>query len=106
MTNNEHHNGTERYAVHTKYDANTTNGLNGYEIILVKSVASTPYDSTTFAYSSSCSLTGLTNGPIGYRTTGKVAFSPNGKKLFVLAYEIDPNDTNFSGKYILEYAIG
>lgn len=100
------HNGTERYAVHTKYDANTTNGLNGYEIILVKSVASTPYDSTTFAYSSSCSLTGLTNGPIGYRTTGKVAFSPNGKKLFVLAYEIDPNDTNFSGKYILEYAIG
>ena len=108
------HNGTERYTVHQKFETGNglnPNGLNGWNVLLVKSTASTPYDASTLSYSSSCNLTDLTQtatGPIGFKPNGKIAFSPNGRKLFVMsyAYENASDNSDYTNPgHIYEFAI-
>ena len=105
------HNGTERYTVHTKFESGVGNGLNGWDVVLVKSTASTPYDASTLSYTSICDLTDLTQtstGPIGFKPNGVPAFSPNGRKLFVMsyAYENGSDRTDYSNPgHIYEFAI-
>ena len=105
------HNGTERYTVHTKFESGVGNGLNGWDVVLVKSTASTPYDASTLSYTSLCDLTDLTQtstGPIGFKPNGPIAFSPNGRKLFVMsyAYENGSDRTDYSNPgHIYEFAI-
>lgn len=91
------HNGTERYTVHQKFDtanydgssSGDGNGLNGWDVVLVKATASTPYDPSTLSYSSQCDLTDLTStstGPTGFKPNG-ITWSPNGRKLFIMQWK-------------------
>ena len=109
------HNGTERYTLHQKFDtanydgssSGSGNGLNGWDVVLVKSTASTAYDPSTLSYSSQCDLTDLTStstGPTGFKPGG-LAFSPNGKKLYVIQWKEEDDSGSFSTTAIHEFDV-